>query len=81
MLPTSHRAPIVAPPAADGALAEVFDTFIATASRMEISYGQLQGEVAQLRRELEDRNAALESSLTETQTVRTALHRILEALP
>jgi len=81
MLPTSHRLPIVTHAATDGALAEVFDTFIATASRMEISYGQLQGEVAQLRRELEDRNAALESSLTETQTVRTALHRILEALP
>jgi two-component system sensor histidine kinase FlrB len=81
MLPTSHRVPIVTQPATDGALAEVFDTFIATASRMEISYGQLQGEVAQLRRELEDRNAALELSLAETQTVRTALHRILEALP
>lgn len=81
MLPTSHRVPIVTQPATDGALAEVFDTFIATASRMEISYGQLQSEIAQLRRELEDRNAALESSLAETQTVRTALHRILEALP
>ena len=80
MLPTSHRVPIVTPPA-EGALAEVFDAFIATAGRMEISYGQLQSEVGQLRRELEDRNAALESSLAETQTVRTALHRILEALP
>ncbi len=80
MLPTSHRVPIVTPPA-EGALAEVFDAFIATAGRMEISYGQLQCEVGQLRRELEDRNAALESSLAETQTVRTALHRILEALP
>ena len=82
MLPTSHRVPIVTPPvAAEGALAEVFGTFIATASRMEISYGQLQGEVAQLRHELEERNVALESSLAETQAVRTALHRILEALP
>src|SRR6185312_2521365 len=81
MLPTSHRVPIVAPPAADGALAEVFDAFIATAGRMEISYGQLQTEVAQLRRELEERNAALESSLAETQSVRTSLHRILETLP
>jgi two-component system sensor histidine kinase FlrB len=81
MLPTSHRVPIVAPPVAEGALAEMFDAFIATAGRMEVSYGQLQGEVAQLRHELEDRNAALESSLAETQTVRTALHRILEALP
>jgi two-component system sensor histidine kinase FlrB len=80
MLPTSHQAPIVAPPA-EGALAEVFDAFIATAGRMEISYGQLQSEVGQLRRELEDRNAALESSLAETQSIRTALHRILETLP
>jgi signal transduction histidine kinase len=82
MLPTSHRVPIVPPPAAaEGALAEVFDAFIATAGRMEISYSQLQGEVAQLRRELEERNAALAASLTETESIRTALHRILDALP
>jgi two-component system sensor histidine kinase FlrB len=82
MLPTSHLVPIVAPPAAaEGVLVEVFDAFIATAGRMEISYGQLQSEVAQLRHELEERNAALESSLAETQSIRNALHRILDALP
>jgi two-component system sensor histidine kinase FlrB len=82
MLPTSHRAPIVPPPAAtEGALAEVFDAFMATAGRMEVSYGQLQGEVAQLRRELEQRNAALAYSLVENQKMRVALHRILNSLP
>jgi signal transduction histidine kinase len=82
MLPTSHRVPIVPPPAAaEGALAEVFDAFIATAGRMENSYGQLQGEVAQLRRELEERNAALAVSLAENQSMRSALHRILDSLP
>ena len=62
-------------------LAEAFDAFIATAGRMEISYGQLQSEVAQLRAELNERNAALRTSLKENTNIRTALQQILEALP
>jgi hypothetical protein len=56
------------PGAAKGPLSEAFDAFMATACRMEASYSQLQGEVARLRRELEERNAALTSSLAETRT-------------
>src|ERR1700693_4095433 len=82
MLPTSHHAPMNLPPgAAKGALSEAFDAFMATAGRMEASYSQLQGEVARLRRELEERNAALTSSLAENKNMRVALKRILDSLP
>ena len=82
MLPTSHHAPIIPPPGpVKGPLAEAFKAFMATADRMEASYSQLQGEVARLRRELEERNAALISSLEENKNIRTALKRILDALP
>jgi signal transduction histidine kinase len=82
MLPTSHHAPMIPPNAAtNGALAEAFNAFVATAGRMEASYGQLQGEIARLRSELEDRNAALTSSLAENKNIRAALARILDALP
>ena len=82
MLPTSHHAPMNLPPARSKApLAEAFKAFMATADRMEASYSQLQGEVARLRRELEERNAALTQSLAENKSIRTALKRILDALP
>ena len=48
---------------------------------MEFSYQQLQAEVARLREELEERNAALTSSLAENERMRAALGRILQALP
>jgi signal transduction histidine kinase len=81
-LPTSHHAPMILPPSvAKGTLAEAFDAFMATAGRMEASYSQLQGEVARLRRELEERNAALTLSLAENKHIRAALKRILDALP
>ena len=67
--------------AVKGPLAEAFKAFMATADRMEASYGQLQAEVARLRRELEERNAALTVSLTENKNIRAALKRILDALP
>ncbi len=69
------------PGVAKGTLAEAFDAFMATAGRMEASYSQLQGEVARLRRELEERNAALTLSLAENRHIRAALKRILDALP
>ena len=82
MLPTSHHAPMIPPAGAvKGPLAEAFNAFMATADRMEASYSQLQGEVARLRRELEERNAALTQSLAENKNIRTALKRILDALP
>ncbi len=72
---------ILPPGAVKGPLAEAFKAFMATADRMEASYGQLQAEVARLRRELEERNAALTVSLTENKNIRAALKRILDALP
>ena len=83
MLPTSHMAPIIPSRAESpqGNLAAAFDAFIASAGRMEASYSQLQAEVSQLRRELEERNAALASSLAENRGMRSSLQRILNALP
>jgi PAS domain S-box-containing protein len=73
---------MIPPPGpAKGALTEAFNAFMATAGRMEASYSQLQGEVARLRRELEERNAALTSSLAENKKMRAALQRILDSLP
>lgn len=73
---------MIPPPApAKGALTEAFNAFMATAGRMEASYSQLQGEVARLRRELEERNAALTSSLAENKKMRASLQRILDSLP
>jgi signal transduction histidine kinase len=69
------------PGAVKGPLAEAFKAFMATADRMEASYSQLQGEVARLRRELEERNAALTQSLAENKNIRAALKRIVDALP
>jgi signal transduction histidine kinase len=82
-LPTSHHAPMNSPPpdAIKGPLAEAFQAFMATADKMEASYSQLQAEVVRLRRELEERNAALSRSLAENKQIRTALKRILDALP
>ncbi len=62
-------------------MVEAFNAFMATAGRMESSYGQLQNEVARLRRELEERNAELALSLAENKQIRKALHRILDSLP
>jgi PAS domain S-box-containing protein len=67
--------------AVKGPLADAFTAFMATADRMEASYSQLQGEVARLRRELEERNAALTQSVGENKSIRTALKSILDALP
>ena len=62
-------------------LADAFSVFTAAAGRLEFSYQQLQSEVVRLRQELEERNAALTSSLAENEKMRLALGRILEALP
>jgi signal transduction histidine kinase len=58
-----------------------FDEFIESASRLETSHRELQDEVVRLRRELEDRNLALEKSLREVESTRQVLLRLLEALP
>jgi len=65
----------------EGVLAEAFAGFIATASRMEASYYQLQAEVCRLREELELRNNALNKSLQQNQNIRASLQNILDTLP
>jgi two-component system sensor histidine kinase FlrB len=85
MLPTSHLAQmnrtLIAGFNTEPVLADAFAAFTAAAGRLEGSYQQLQGEVARLREELEERNAALGSSLAEKERMRAGLSRILEALP
>jgi two-component system sensor histidine kinase FlrB len=96
MLPTSHSEPIFAaaprildssavgihvPSAAAGLLADAFSEFIAASARLEASYRDLQGEVAQLGRELAERNVALEQSLDENRQMRCFLEQILDSMP
>ncbi len=82
-MPSSHLAPInsAARAQTEALLADAFTEFIGSAARLEDSYRALQGEVAQLRAQLEDRNAALQSSMAETERMRSALQRILDSLP
>jgi len=84
MLPSSHRIPmntcadtIATPTQLTGA----FDAFIAAANRLEHSHWELHNEVTQLRKELEERNRALASSLAENERMRIALRQILDTLP
>lgn len=82
MLPTSHIGPMKSVSAkAPEALLARFDQFIESANRLESSHRELQDEVVRLRRELEDRNQALEQSLKEVESTRRMLGCILEALP
>jgi two-component system sensor histidine kinase FlrB len=62
-------------------LTEAFDAFVAAASRLEHSHRQLHEEVAELRKQLAERNRALASSVAETERTRGALRQILDALP
>lgn len=92
MLPSSHEVHIeangglaVLPGAADdrspALLAEAFSDFIAASARLEISYRELQGEVQQLGRELQQRNLALGASLAENRAMRESLEQILDSMP
>lgn len=62
-------------------LGQAFVCFREAAESLERSYRQLEGEVAHLRRELEERNAELARSLAEKIRMRDGLHTILEGLP
>ncbi|HUK25967.1 MAG TPA: ATP-binding protein [Terriglobales bacterium] len=66
---------------AEPVLADAFAAFTAAAGWLQFSYQQLQVEVARLREELEQRNAALTSSLAENEKIRLSLGLILESLP
>jgi len=62
-------------------LARAFASFTEAAGSLERTYGQLQGQVAHLRQELEGTNRDLATSLEENHRIRERLRRILEGLP
>lgn len=62
-------------------LARAFASFTEAAGSLERSYRELQGQVTQLRQELEVTNGNLTSSLEENRRMRERLRRILESLP
>lgn len=62
-------------------LARAFASFTEEAGPLERTYGQLQGQVAHLRQELEVTNRDLATSLEENHRIRERLRRILEGLP
>jgi two-component system sensor histidine kinase FlrB len=62
-------------------LTRAFASFTEAAASLERVYGQLQGQVSQLRQELEVTNRDLTASLEENRRIRERLRRILEGLP
>jgi two-component system, sensor histidine kinase FlrB len=62
-------------------LARAFASFTEAAGSLERTYGQLQGQVAHLREELEVTNRDLANSLEENHRIRERQRRILEGLP
>jgi two-component system sensor histidine kinase FlrB len=64
-----------------GLLADAFSEFIATSSRLETSYRELQAEVYGLGLELADRNADLNVSLAKNERMRLALQQIVDSMP
>lgn len=85
MLPSSHAVPIMSaghdPLPSPQILADAFAEFISASSVLESSYRDLQREVARLSLQLEERNAALNSSLAENDRMRIALQQILDSMP
>jgi nitrogen fixation/metabolism regulation signal transduction histidine kinase len=65
----------------DNPLARAFASFTEAAGSLERTYGQLQGQVAHLRQELDVTNRDLATSLEENHRIRERLRRILEGLP
>ena len=72
---------MVAPKIAETQLTDAFTAFIGAANRLEDTHRQLHDEVAELRKQLEERNRALASSVAETEHMRILLHQILDASP
>lgn len=62
-------------------LTQAFSEFIATSSRLEDSYRQLQKEVAALGMELAERNLALKASVNENELMRLSLQAIVDSMP
>ncbi|MFZ3266617.1 MAG: ATP-binding protein [Terriglobales bacterium] len=65
----------------DHPLARAFRSFTDAAGSLERTYGQLHGQVAHLRQELEVTNRNLTVSLEENRRIRERLRGILEGLP
>ncbi len=65
----------------DHPLARAFRSFTDAAGSLERTYGELQGQVAHLRQELEVTNRNLTVSLEENRRIRERLRGILEGLP
>jgi len=78
---TSFPTPRDAGHDAEHPLARAFASFTEAAGSLERTYGQLQGQVAHLRQELEGTNRDLATSLEENHRMRERLRRILEGLP
>lgn len=62
-------------------LARAFASFTEAAGSLERTYGQLHGQVAHLRQELEVTNHDLARSVEENHRIRERLRRIVEGLP
>ncbi len=62
-------------------LAQAFSDFISASASLELSYRDLQAEVAELSLALLERNQALDESLSENRAIGVTLERILEAMP
>ncbi|HEY0306603.1 MAG TPA: ATP-binding protein [Acidobacteriaceae bacterium] len=62
-------------------LAQAFSEFIATSSRLEDSYRELQREVNGLGAELAERNKALKDSVNENELMRLSLQLIVDSMP
>ena len=62
-------------------LAAAFSDFISASARLEISYRDLQAEVAELSLALTQRNQELNVSRSENRTMGQTLQRIVEAMP
>jgi two-component system sensor histidine kinase FlrB len=83
MLPTSHAVPTSTADLVPQheLLVGAFSDFIAASARLELSYRDLQVEVAQLGLALSERNQALKESLAENRSMRLALEQILDSMP
>lgn len=66
---------------AEAMLSEAFSSFVTAANVLERSYGDLQGELARLRLELQESNGDLDRSLRENERMGQWLSGIVESLP
>ena len=68
-------------PTQSALLAQAFSDFISASASLELSYRDLQAEVAELSMTLLERNQALAESLSENRAMDLKLERILDAMP